>query len=78
MYFEVVAPFDPTLRQHPALITDELLDRFAFAGTPKSVGRQVRELFDAGAARVEFGAPFGLEAADGLRLLGREVLPEFR
>jgi 5,10-methylenetetrahydromethanopterin reductase len=78
MYFDVVARFDPTLPQHPAVITDELLDRFAFAGTPKSVARQVRELFDAGAARVEFGAPFGLEAAAGLQLLGREVLPEFR
>ena len=78
MYFDVVAPFDPTLDQHPSVITDELLDRFAFAGTPRSVARQVRDLLDAGVARVEFGAPFGLEADAGLRLLGREVLPEFR
>jgi 5,10-methylenetetrahydromethanopterin reductase len=78
MYFDVVAPFDPTLRQHPSVITDELLDRFAFAGTPSSVARQVRKLLDAGVARIEFGAPFGLEAEAGLRLLGEEVLPEFR
>jgi len=60
------------------LIPDELLDRFAFAGTPVQVARQVRDLFDAGASRVEFGSPFGLRAEQGLRLLGERVLPEFR
>lgn len=60
------------------LIPDELLDRFAFSGTPEQVVRQVRDIFDAGAARVEFGAPFGLDAERGLRLLGEKVLPEFR
>lgn len=80
MYFEVVAPFDPTLAGHRrgGAISDELLDRFSFAGTPRSVARQVRDLLDAGVARIEFGAPFGFEAEAGLRLLGREVLPEFR
>jgi len=78
MYYDVVATFDPTLDHHSAVITDELLDRFAFAGTPRSVARQVRDLLDAGVARVEFGAPVGLEAEAGLGLLGREVLPEFR
>jgi 5,10-methylenetetrahydromethanopterin reductase len=78
MYFDVVAAFDPTLRARPAVITDELLDRFAFAGTPQAVARQVRALLDAGVARVEFGAPFGLEAEAGLRLLGSEVVAEFR
>jgi 5,10-methylenetetrahydromethanopterin reductase len=60
------------------LIPDELLDRFAFSGTPKHVVHQVRDIFDAGAARVEFGAPFGLDAEHGLHLLGERVLPEFR
>ncbi len=60
------------------LIPDELLDRFAFSGTPNQVSRQVRHIFEAGAARVEFGAPFGLDADRGLRLLGERVLPEFR
>ncbi len=60
------------------LIPDELLDRFAFAGTPVQVARQVKDVFDAGASRVEFGSPFGLEAEQGLRLLGERVLPEFR
>ena len=60
------------------LIPDELLDRFAFSGTPEQVVRQVRDIFDAGASRVEFGAPFGLDSESGLRLLGERVLPEFR
>src|SRR6266567_2870064 len=60
------------------LIPDELLDHFAFAGTPEHVVRQVTDILDAGAARIEFGSPFGLEAERGLRLLGERVLPEFR
>jgi 5,10-methylenetetrahydromethanopterin reductase len=59
-------------------IPDDLLDRFSFSGTPKHVVQQVRDIFDAGAARVEFGAPFGLDMGRGLRLLGQRVLPEFR
>jgi 5,10-methylenetetrahydromethanopterin reductase len=60
------------------LIPDGLLDRFAFSGTPGQVVRQVRDIFDAGASRVEFGAPFGFDSERGLRLLGERVLPEFR
>lgn len=57
------------------LISDELLDRFAFAGTPKQVAAQARRLFDAGARRVEFGTPHGLSDARGLELIGTDVLP---
>ena len=60
------------------LIPEHLLDRFAFSGTPHHVAAQVRAIFDAGAARVEFGVPFGLDSQSGLRLLGERVLPEFR
>lgn len=73
-YFEVVARLDPTLTAVPQLITDDLLDRFAFAGTPEEVARHVDEVFAAGASRVEFGAPFGLERERGLRLLAKNVL----
>ena len=73
-YFEVVAGHDPTLRGVPDRITDDLLDRFAFAGTPDEVARHVDEVFAAGASRIEFGAPFGLEPEHGLKLLARHVL----
>ncbi|MGB5049247.1 MAG: LLM class flavin-dependent oxidoreductase [Caldilineaceae bacterium] len=56
-------------------ISDELLARFAFAGSPESVAEQASALFEAGASRVEFGTPHGLTAESGLRLLGERVLP---
>jgi 5,10-methylenetetrahydromethanopterin reductase len=81
MYLDVVAGFDPTVEvgalSSGDAIPDDVLDRFAFAGTPADVARGVRDLFDAGVKRVEFGAPFGLDLEGGLRLLGGRVLPEF-
>ncbi len=79
---KMLAELRERLRAHDAkgagaLIDDGLLDRFAFAGTPAEVTRHVRDVFEAGAQRVEFGAPFGLEAERGLRLLGERVLPSF-
>lgn len=57
------------------LISDELLSRFAFAGTPDQVAAQAQALFDAGAQRVEFGTPHGLSTSEGLRLLCNKVRP---
>ncbi len=59
-------------------ISDDLLRRFAFAGTPGEVAHQAQEIFAAGANRVEFGTPHGLTAAEGVRLLGERVLPALR
>jgi 5,10-methylenetetrahydromethanopterin reductase len=57
-------------------LSDDVLDRFAFAGTPADICRQVEQLRAAGATRVEFGTPHGVEdPAEGIRLLGTEVLP---
>ncbi len=60
------------------LISDEVLERVAFCGTPAQVAEQARALFAAGAGRVEFGTPHGLSTASGLRLLGEAVLPRLR
>lgn len=57
------------------LISDKLLARFAFAGTPDQVAAQAQSLFAAGAQRVEFGTPHGLSTAEGLRLLSQKVRP---
>ncbi|MBN1285323.1 MAG: LLM class flavin-dependent oxidoreductase [Anaerolineae bacterium] len=57
------------------LISDELLDRFAFAGDTDDIIRQAGALFDAGVSRVEFGTPHGLDAAKGIRILGGRVIP---
>ncbi len=57
-----------------AYISDDLLRRLAFAGTPDEVTEQTVALFEAGADRVEFGTPHGLTTAQGVRLLGERVL----
>ena len=57
-----------------ALVPDDLLDRFAFAGTPEQVARQTEAILAAGASRVEFGTPHGLTAREGLRLLAEEAV----
>ncbi|SCF07546.1 methylenetetrahydromethanopterin reductase [Micromonospora coriariae] len=61
-----------------ALIGDDLLDLFAFSGTPEHVAAQAAAVFDAGASRVEFGTPHGLTPRHGIDLLGRRVLPLLR
>ncbi|MFD6756668.1 LLM class flavin-dependent oxidoreductase [Micromonospora gifhornensis] len=58
-----------------ALIGDDLLDLFAFSGTPEQVAAQAAAVFDAGASRVEFGTPHGLTPRSGIDLLGQRVLP---
>lgn len=58
-----------------ALIPDDVLDLFAFSGTPEHVAQQAQALFDAGADRVEFGTPHGLTDAGGVDLIGARVLP---
>ena len=59
-------------------ISDDLLDRFAFAGTPTDIIAQCEALFDAGASRIEFGTPHGLNAVEGIQMLGERVLPALR
>lgn len=75
------------LQQHAArheydeaggLISDNLLDRFAFSGNADDIVRQCEALFEAGVSRIEFGTPHGLRPAEGIRLLGEKVLPALR
>lgn len=60
------------------LVSDEMLDLFAFAGTPAAIAGQAQALFEAGARRVEFGSPHGLDERAGVELLSREVVPMLR
>ena len=61
-----------------ALISDDVLDRFAFAGNPEQIAAHAEALFDAGAGRVEFGTPHGIPERRGVELLCTEVLPRLR
>jgi 5,10-methylenetetrahydromethanopterin reductase len=60
------------------LISDDLLDRFAFSGNVADIVQQCVGLFAAGASRIEFGTPHGLNAEYGIRLLGEQVIPSLR
>jgi 5,10-methylenetetrahydromethanopterin reductase len=64
--------------QAGALISDELLDLFAFAGNPNDIIRQAEALFETGVRRLEFGTPHGLSPQVGLQLIGEQVLPHLR
>ena len=79
MYLDVVGGLDPTTPSAVgADIPDDVLDRFAIAGTPEQVTEHATALFAAGARRVEFGSPHGLTEEEGIKLLGERVLPRLR
>jgi 5,10-methylenetetrahydromethanopterin reductase len=61
-----------------ALIADDVLDRFAFAGTPEEVAAHAESVFEAGAGRIDFGTPHGAPEQRGIELLCRHVLPRLR
>lgn len=79
MYLDVVAALDETVDLRPDAsagdLPDDLLRRFAFAGTPDDITAQASALAEAGAARIEFGTPHGDPPSRGVDLLGRHVLP---
>jgi 5,10-methylenetetrahydromethanopterin reductase len=60
-----------------ALISDEILDRFAYAGDPHDLIVLLERARAGGIHRVDLGTPHGLEPAVGIRLLGERVLPHF-
>jgi 5,10-methylenetetrahydromethanopterin reductase len=59
-------------------VPDDLLHRFAFAGSPDDIAAHAIELVEAGASRIEFGTPHGLSSDRGVELLGRKVLPQLK
>jgi 5,10-methylenetetrahydromethanopterin reductase len=89
MYLAVVAELDPTVSLEPELLSrvrsgdsaeipDDVLDRFAFAGTPAEVVDHAEAVFAAGAGRIDFGTPHGVPGRRGVELLGAQVLPRVR
>lgn len=59
-------------------ISDEILSKFAFAGTAQDIIKQSASLIEAGVDRIEFGTPHGLSTQSGLHLLGKVVLPQLK
>jgi 5,10-methylenetetrahydromethanopterin reductase len=80
---EIIARLEECVQQGEldeaaALIPDDLLNRFAFAGDAYDLIDHAERLFAAGAGRVEFGTPHGLQPEKGIRILGEKVLPALR
>lgn len=61
-----------------SLISNDLLDRFAFAGDANDLIQHAQKIFDAGAQRIEFGTPHGLNPQNGIRIIGEKVIPALR
>lgn len=59
-------------------ITDDVLDHFAFSGTPEHVAGLVGAALAAGARRVDLGTPHGLTDERGIELIGSRVIPLLR
>jgi 5,10-methylenetetrahydromethanopterin reductase len=89
MYLAVVGELDPTVALDPDLlarvrsgdsagIPDDVLDRFAFAGTPAQIVDHAEAVLAAGAGRIDFGTPHGVPERRGVELLGAQVLPRLR
>ena len=57
------------------LISDDLLDLFAFSGSPSDIIDQVNQAYETGVDRIEFGTPHGVNSREGIQLLGSKVLP---
>lgn len=60
------------------LISDDVLDKFAFSGDAKDLILQAEKLFSAGVSRIEFGTPHGIKPEIGIRFLGESVIPALR
>jgi 5,10-methylenetetrahydromethanopterin reductase len=61
-----------------ALLSDDVLDRFAFAGNVEQVAAHAEAVFDAGAGRIDFGTPHGRPESRGVELLCTGVAPRLR
>jgi 5,10-methylenetetrahydromethanopterin reductase len=61
-----------------ALISDELLEKFAIAGNVEDFINHASRMFAAGAGRIEFGTPHGIMSENGIKLLGERVIPALR
>lgn len=60
------------------LISDDVLNRFAFAGNPDDIINQGLSLHAKGVSRIEFGTPHGLPSSHGIDLIGRRVIPALK
>ncbi len=58
-------------------VTDEMVDIFSISGTPDDVKERIEELKKVGVTQVVAGSPLGPDKAKSIKLMGKEIIPEF-
>ncbi len=60
----------PDLDAASTHVTDEMVEKFAIAGSPEECTGKIREYFEAGVTQLVLSAPIGFPAAEMLKLIG--------
>jgi 5,10-methylenetetrahydromethanopterin reductase len=65
------------LAEASAAVTEPML-QLAIVGTPSEVTARIERLAEAGITQVNLGGPLGPDPAEAIRLVGEQVIPNFR
>lgn len=60
------------------LVTQDMIDALAIAGTPEDGIKIIKSFIDVGVTHIIFGRPFGEKIEDALKLVGEEIIPNFK
>ncbi len=59
-------------------VTPEMMDAFAICGTPKECIEKVHKLIKVGVTQVVVGSPIGPDRTEAIKLVGKEIIPNFK
>lgn len=59
-------------------VSDEMVEAFSISGTPDDVIERIEELKRLGITQLVVGSPIGKDKARAIKLIGKEVIPNFR
>ncbi len=59
-------------------VSEEMVDAFSISGTPDDVVERIEELRRLGITQLVVGSPIGRDKAKAIKLIGREIIPNFR
>ncbi len=59
-------------------VSEEMVDAFSISGTPDDVIERIEELRRLGITQLVIGSPIGKDKSKAIKLIGREIIPNFR
>ena len=59
-------------------VTEDMIEAFSITGTPDEVVERIEELEHLGVTQFVVGSPIGKDKAKAIKMIGREILPNFR